>query len=196
MAQFSRMEVLNAIYDTGIVPVFYNADLEVARAIVDACADGGAKVVEFTNRGDFAYQVFAELVKYCKTERPDVIMGVGSVCDGPTAALDDHLDEHAYIVRSLHELVHWTGHKSRCDRKFGEVFGNEAYAFEELVAELGAALLGSACSLTMNIENHASYLASWKAGLKDDPTAIQRALSAASKAVKFLLERSVLSAAA
>lgn len=87
MAQFTRMEVLNAIYRTGVVPVFYNADLEVAKEIVRACAAGGAKVVEFTNRGDFAYQVFAELVKFCKAELPGVIMGVGSVCDGPTAAL-------------------------------------------------------------------------------------------------------------
>lgn len=87
MAQFSRMTVLNAIYDTGIVPVFYHGDLEVAKEIVRACAAGGAKCVEFTNRGDFAYQVFAELVKFCKTELPEVIMGVGSVCDGPTAAL-------------------------------------------------------------------------------------------------------------
>jgi 2-dehydro-3-deoxyphosphogluconate aldolase/(4S)-4-hydroxy-2-oxoglutarate aldolase len=67
--------------------VFYNKDVAVAKQIVAACAAGGAKVVEFTNRGDFAYQVFGELVKYCQEELPDVIMGVGSVVDAPTAAL-------------------------------------------------------------------------------------------------------------
>jgi len=87
MAKFTRLQVLNAIHDTGLVPVFYNKDVEVAKQIVAACAAGGAKVVEFTNRGDFAYQVFAEVVKFCQDELPDVIMGVGSVVDAPTAAL-------------------------------------------------------------------------------------------------------------
>jgi len=87
MAKFTRMQVLNAITDTGLVPVFYNKDVEVAKRIVDACAAGGAKAVEFTNRGDFAYEVFAELVKYCQESRPEIIMGVGSVIDAPTAAL-------------------------------------------------------------------------------------------------------------
>ncbi|MCJ7631775.1 bifunctional 4-hydroxy-2-oxoglutarate aldolase/2-dehydro-3-deoxy-phosphogluconate aldolase, partial [Candidatus Bathyarchaeota archaeon] len=63
------------------------ADLEVARKIVQACVDGGAKVIEFTNRGDFAYQVFTELVKWANKEYSDVVMGVGSVIDPVTAAL-------------------------------------------------------------------------------------------------------------
>ena len=87
MAQFKRMQVLNAIYETGLVPVFYHKDVEVAKKIVDACAAGGAKAVEFTNRGDFAYEVFAQLVKHCRENQPNVMMGVGSVIDAPTAAL-------------------------------------------------------------------------------------------------------------
>jgi len=87
MAQFTRLQVLNAIYEAGLVPVFYNKDIEVAKQVVAACAAGGARVMEFTNRGDFAYEVFAELVKYCRAEHPEVIMGVGSVIDAPTAAL-------------------------------------------------------------------------------------------------------------
>lgn len=87
MAQFKRMQVLNAIYETGLVPVFYNKDVEVGKRIVDACAAGGAKAVEFTNRGDFAVEVFAELVKYATANHPGIIMGVGSVLDAPTAAL-------------------------------------------------------------------------------------------------------------
>ncbi len=87
MAKFTRMEVLNAIYDTGLVPVFYHKDAETAKKIVAACAAGGARVVEFTNRGDLAYQVFAELVRYCQDNLPQVILGVGSVIDAPTAAL-------------------------------------------------------------------------------------------------------------
>ena len=87
MARHTRMEVLNAMYELGVVPVFYNKDADTARHIVNACADGGARVVEFTNRGDLAWQVFGELIRYCEAERPEVILGVGSVIDAPTAAL-------------------------------------------------------------------------------------------------------------
>ena len=87
MARFLRLDVLSKMVELGLVPVFYNGDVEVATQIVAACAKGGAKVVEFTNRGDFAYQVFGELVqRFAKTD-PTVILGVGSVCDAGTAAL-------------------------------------------------------------------------------------------------------------
>jgi 2-dehydro-3-deoxyphosphogluconate aldolase/(4S)-4-hydroxy-2-oxoglutarate aldolase len=73
--------------DLGVVPVFYNGDLETAKQIVAACSRGGAKVVEFTNRGDFAYQVFGQLVQHFEQADPEVILGVGSVSDAGTAAL-------------------------------------------------------------------------------------------------------------
>ncbi len=87
MARFDRLTVLNSILDMGLVPVFYNGDIETAKKIVTACARGGARVVEFTNRGDFAPQVFLELAKYTAQAEPGVILGVGSVVDAPTAAL-------------------------------------------------------------------------------------------------------------
>ncbi len=87
MAHYSRLEVLNIIIDTGLVPIFYNQDVEVARKIVAACVAGGARVVEFTNRGDFAFQVFTELSRYFVQAEPNVILGVGSVIDAPTAAM-------------------------------------------------------------------------------------------------------------
>lgn len=87
MARFSRLEVLNKVIDVGVVPVFYQGDLEVAKKIVSACSEGGAKVVEFTNRGDLAYQVFAELVPYFEEADPSAVLGVGSVIDPATAAL-------------------------------------------------------------------------------------------------------------
>jgi 2-dehydro-3-deoxyphosphogluconate aldolase/(4S)-4-hydroxy-2-oxoglutarate aldolase len=87
MSRFTRMAVLNAMYEIGLVPVFYHSDVEVAKKIAVAVADGGAKVVEFTNRGDFAYQVFADLNKFLAKERPEVILGVGSIVDASTAAL-------------------------------------------------------------------------------------------------------------
>ena len=87
MARFSRLEVLNKIVGVGVVPIFYNDDPEVAKQIVAACSEGGAKVVEFTNRGDLAHQVFGELVRYFVKGDPGVILGVGSVIDPATAAL-------------------------------------------------------------------------------------------------------------
>ncbi len=87
MAQYDRMAVLNAIYDTGIVPVFYHKDPETTIHIVEACARGGARCVEFTNRGDLAYHVFTDAVRHVIANGLDVIMGVGSIADAPTAAL-------------------------------------------------------------------------------------------------------------
>lgn len=87
MARFKRLEVLEAMMGSGLVPVFYHKDLETAKKVAKATADGGAKVLEFTNRGDFAYQIFSELIQWCESEIPEVILGVGSVIDPGTASL-------------------------------------------------------------------------------------------------------------
>jgi 2-dehydro-3-deoxyphosphogluconate aldolase/(4S)-4-hydroxy-2-oxoglutarate aldolase len=87
MARFRRLEVLQTMIKSGLVPVFYNQDLELAKKIAKAVADGGGRVLEFTNRGDFAYQVFSELIKWCAKETPELILGAGSVIDQGTASL-------------------------------------------------------------------------------------------------------------
>ena len=87
MARFTRLDVLNAMVEIGLVPVFYHPDLETAKKIVAACLSGGARVVEFTNRGDFANQVFTSLSQHVAQTAPEVILGVGSIVDAPTAAL-------------------------------------------------------------------------------------------------------------
>ena len=87
MARHSRLSVLTAMKQIGLVPVFYNKDVETAKSIVKACADGGAKAVEFTNRGDRAIGVFTQLAEYRDVQRPDIMLGVGSICDAPTAAM-------------------------------------------------------------------------------------------------------------
>ena len=87
MAKYNKLQVIQTFKDTGIVPVFYNADVEVAKNVVKACYEGGIRAYEFTNRGDFAQEVFAELVKFANKELPGMIMGVGSVVDPATAAL-------------------------------------------------------------------------------------------------------------
>ena len=87
MAKFDRLTVLNTIIDSGLVPIFYHDDLEVAKRVVDAVAAGGARVLEFTNRGDRAWHRFTALIEYCDQVHPDLILGAGSIADAPTAAL-------------------------------------------------------------------------------------------------------------
>lgn len=96
-------------------------------------------------------------------------------------------DYEGYFGTKAHELVHWTGHESRCAREFGKRFGDKAYAFEELVAELGSAFLCADLSITPEPrEDHAAYLADWLRVLKQDKKAIFMAASAAQKATDFL----------
>lgn len=87
MAKYNKIEVLQSMIATGMVPVFYNSDMDVAKNVLKACYDGGVRVFEFTNRGDFAQEVFGELVKYANAELPGMIVGVGSIVDPATAAL-------------------------------------------------------------------------------------------------------------
>ena len=87
MAKFNKIQVLTAMSKTGMVPVFYHKDAEVAKQVVKACYDGGVRTFEFTNRGDFAHEVFAEVVKFAAKECPEMIMGIGSIVDPATAAL-------------------------------------------------------------------------------------------------------------
>lgn len=87
MARFHKIETLRAIIQTGMVPVYYNSDIKVAKQVVRACYKGGVRVFEFTNRGDFAHEVFGELVKCAERECPELILGAGSVVDAATAAL-------------------------------------------------------------------------------------------------------------
>jgi len=100
---------------------------------------------------------------------------------------DQFKSERGYWGTLLHELVHWTGHKSRCDRGL-QVKNREGYAFEELVAELGAYYLGERLGVPVEPENHASYLASWLKALKDEPDQIRKAATMAEKAAAFIVE--------
>ena len=87
MSRFSRLKVYQTIEETGIVPVFYHPDAELAKKVVKACYEGSIRAFEFTNRGDFAHEVFTELVKWAHKECPEMILGIGSIVDAPTAAL-------------------------------------------------------------------------------------------------------------
>lgn len=87
MARFKRLQVLTSMMQTGLVPVFYSPDLETAKAVAGACVAGGCPILEFTNRGDHAWELFSALESHCAKAHPNLILGVGSVTDPGTAAL-------------------------------------------------------------------------------------------------------------
>lgn len=100
MAKFSRVQVWSAMEELGLVPLFYNADAGISQKIVEALSAGGAKVIEFTNRGDRAFEVFRELIVHFEKADPSVILGVGSVLDVATAGLYINLGAN-FIVGSV-----------------------------------------------------------------------------------------------
>ena len=97
MARYSRLDVLNTMVESGLVPIFYQGEVETTKRIIAACVAGGIRLIEFTNRGDFAFQVFTEVAQYFAQHDPRVMLGVGSVVDAPTAAL--------YIASGAHFVV-------------------------------------------------------------------------------------------
>ncbi|MGY0391374.1 bifunctional 4-hydroxy-2-oxoglutarate aldolase/2-dehydro-3-deoxy-phosphogluconate aldolase [Bizionia sp. KMM 8389] len=86
MAKYTRIEVAQTMKNTGLVPLFYNSDISIAKNVLKACYDGGARLMEFTARGDFAHEVFGALNKYALAELPGMILGVGSVTDAAAAS--------------------------------------------------------------------------------------------------------------
>lgn len=87
MARYDKMQVMLKMASTGMVPVFYHADADVACQVIKACYEGGVRVFEFTNRGDFAQDVFAQCMRFASKHCPEMALGVGSVVDAPTAAM-------------------------------------------------------------------------------------------------------------
>ncbi|MBN2347248.1 MAG: bifunctional 4-hydroxy-2-oxoglutarate aldolase/2-dehydro-3-deoxy-phosphogluconate aldolase [Bacteroidales bacterium] len=103
MAQFSKLRVTTEMQSTGFIPLYYNADIEIIKKVVSACYKGGIRIFEFTNRGDFAHEVFAELVKYANQHLPGLILGVGSVVDPGTTALYLQLGANFIVSPILNE---------------------------------------------------------------------------------------------
>ncbi|WP_034040845.1 bifunctional 4-hydroxy-2-oxoglutarate aldolase/2-dehydro-3-deoxy-phosphogluconate aldolase [Wocania ichthyoenteri] len=105
MAQFTRIEVAQRMKETGMIPLFFSNDIELSKNVLKACYDGGARLMEFTARGDFAYEVFGALTKYAITELPGMIMGVGSVTDGAAASLYMALGANFIVTPVLREDI-------------------------------------------------------------------------------------------
>jgi 2-dehydro-3-deoxyphosphogluconate aldolase/(4S)-4-hydroxy-2-oxoglutarate aldolase len=105
MAKYSRLEVAQVMKETGMVPLFFHSDVELGKQVVKACYDGGARLMEFTSRGDFAHEVFGELNKYALKECPGMILGVGSVTDAAQASLYMSLGANFIVTPVLREDI-------------------------------------------------------------------------------------------
>jgi 2-dehydro-3-deoxyphosphogluconate aldolase/(4S)-4-hydroxy-2-oxoglutarate aldolase len=105
MAQYSRLEVALAMKETGLVPLFYHPDVAIAKEVLKACYKGGARLMEFTARGDFAHEIFGELTKYAIANFPGMIMGVGSVTDAAAASRFIALGANFVVTPVLREDI-------------------------------------------------------------------------------------------
>ncbi len=101
---------------------------------------------------------------------------------------EEFVSSEAYYGVAFHELIHWTGHESRCVRDLSGRFGSAAYAIEELVAELGAAFISAETGVSLEPRaDHSCYINSWLEALQRDPRAIFNAAANASAASNYLL---------
>jgi 2-dehydro-3-deoxyphosphogluconate aldolase/(4S)-4-hydroxy-2-oxoglutarate aldolase len=105
LARFTRIEVALKIAETGVIPVFFHPDIEVCKGVLEACYWGGIRVFEFTNRGDFAHELFADLNRFAAFRFPDLILGIGTVLDAGTASLYLQLGANFVVSPLLREEV-------------------------------------------------------------------------------------------
>lgn len=105
MAKYTRSELFLVMKETGVVPVFFHSDIDVTKNVVKACYDGGVRVFEFVNRGDFAHEVFGELNKWALKELPGMIIGAGSIVDPATASIYIQLGANFIVSPLLNEEV-------------------------------------------------------------------------------------------
>lgn len=105
MARFTRLTTASVMQETGLVPLFYHKDIDTCKEVLTACYKGGARIMEFTNRGDFAHEVFGELNKFAEKELPEMILGVGSVADSGTASLYMQLGANFIVTPLLREDI-------------------------------------------------------------------------------------------
>ena len=136
MARFMRLEAINTILEAGLIPLFFNDDLDTAIEIVNACKEGGARMVEFTNRGEGAYPVFSELIHHFANADPGVILGVGSIIDAPTAALFIAAGANFIVGPSLNPEIARLSNRRKILYMPGCATENEISAAEELGAEI------------------------------------------------------------
>lgn len=105
MAQYTRLEVARIMGETGMVPLFYHPNVALGKNVLKACYDGGSRLLEFTARGDFAFEVFQELNKYAVKELPEMVLGVGSITDAAAASMFMQMGANFVVTPTLREDI-------------------------------------------------------------------------------------------
>ncbi len=100
-----RIKVVRLMEEQGLVPLFYHPNIEVCKNVVKACYEGGARLLEFTNRGMYAHEVFNQLTKYSREELPEMVLGVGSVTDAASASLYMQIGASFVVTPALREDI-------------------------------------------------------------------------------------------
>ncbi len=143
MARFTRIQVALKMAETGMIPVFYHKDADICKKVLKACYDGGVRVFEFTNRGDYAHEVFTELNKYAAKELPEMILGVGSVVDAGTTSLYIQLGANFIVSPVLNEDMAKVCNRRKISWSPGCGSVTEISKAEELGAEIVKIFPGS-----------------------------------------------------
>jgi len=131
-----RIDVALKMRETGAIPLYYNPDLEVMKKVISACYRGGMKIFEFTNRGDLAHELFAELVKWSRVEMPDLILGIGTVVDSGTCSLYIQLGAKFIVSPLLNEEMARVCNRRKILWMPGCATASEINKAEELGAEV------------------------------------------------------------
>lgn len=143
MARFTRIQVALKMAETGMIPVFYHKEIETCKKVLKACYEGGVRVFEFTNRGDYAHEVFSELNKYAAKELPEMILGVGSVVDAGTTSLYIQLGANFIVSPVLNEDMAKVCNRRKISWSPGCGSVTEISKAEELGAEIVKIFPGS-----------------------------------------------------
>lgn len=143
MSKFSRIEVALKMKETGMIPVFFHNDVEVCKNVMKACYNGGARVFEFTNRGDRAHEVFRELIVWAEKELPEMILGVGSIVEAGTTSLYIQLGASFIVSPVLNEEMAKTCNRRKISWSPGCGTLSEISKAEELGAEVVKIFPGS-----------------------------------------------------
>lgn len=143
MAQFTRIIVYNVMLEDGLIPLFYNKDIEKTKKVAGALVKGGSRILEFTNRGDLAAEVFTDLMKCSIKEYPDLIIGTGSVMDAPTAALYIALGTNFIVGPSFNKEIALLCNKRKVAYIPGAATATEISKAEEFGAEIVKIFPGS-----------------------------------------------------
>ena len=131
-----RIDVVLQMRESGAIPLYYNPDLDVMKKVISACYRGGMKIFEFTNRGDLAHELFAELIKWSRVEMPDLILGVGTVVDAGTCSIYIQMGAKFIVSPLLNEEMARVCNRRKVLWMPGCATASEINKAEELGAEV------------------------------------------------------------